>query len=629
MQTTTANYQTEEARQAGAKPKFYVTFMRTYKTFGSSDYSSGTHTNTEFSGGALQLQGGQSSGNWVSATLDTGHLTPNIIFDKITWTETLNGGTVTVQIRTASTEETVSSASYVTYTNATLDHTERYRYYQIKVSITKTGSTPTIETLKVRHKALIPKSTSDYIDLGVIDYGISVDYFDSYSGDVTIEVANESHQFDVNHSSSYIFDLDYYYQPLEIWAGFQLEDSSIEWLNQFIGEIEGVRAYSGIGTKRTALITARDFFYRKFTNTRIGKPLSTGDPNPYMQGKRYRVPCKEIDESNYIYQFYCQQSITSIDAVYIRDSEAQKWVTAPSNTPSVSTKTITFASDPGAEVAVDITVSATNHPIDVMYDILQNELSLDSDNYDSTSMDATKSDTTGIVVGVSFDNMTIYEAFKYLLKSIDASMFIEGGQLKVKTYQPDREATQTFTTSVQKGIEVIDSIGEVQNKIGIFYGNYTDDTDYYVEAANNDSIDKYGELTKDVFSFKYEDPVTITSTLRLVERMLHWLDRQKLQYTLFKVTVPLEIMRTEIFDIVGVTDTQHGLSDVSMLVLAKKVKLGGFNKDPEGQLLCIRYTHYDDQLWLYWNESDATTYLRYLVDYPVPAQQESFQAYYY
>lgn len=604
MQATTEGYQTEEAKHTGAQPDVYLAIMRTSRSIVSADYSAGAHTNTEFVDSNLQLQAGQASGNWASAVIDSAHLTPNVIFDKITWTQTLNGGTVTVQIRTATTSGGVSSASYVTYTNATLNHTARYRYYQVKISLTKVTSTPTISSVVIRHKALIPKNS--YKNLGTINYGVDIDFTQAFTGDLSFEVDNKSNPWDKHQSSSYIYNIDYYFELIEVWAGFVVSGTT-EWLQQYVGEMLDITTDSGNGASYNATISSRDYLYRKLMNTIIGRPSSAGTPQPYMAGKRYRVPCKETDTTNFIYSFYCQQSVTSIDAVYVRDTTGQKWVTAPSNSTNTTTKTVDFAADPQSEVAVDITVDTDTHPIDIMKDILDNELSLGSDYYDSTVLDTVKDRTSGLEVGCSFDNISVYDAFSALAKALDAVSYIEGGLFKCKNYWPEITSTQSFGEDAHRHIVMKDSIAEVQNKIGVFYGDYDDNKTDYLEVKDQDSIDDYGELTKDNFSFKYNDPVSITAIIALEEIVGHWLFRQNYQYEYFNIDLRMEILRAEIFDVIELTTTKHNLTSAKMFLLTENISMTDFN----GTIEAIRYPEIN---WAFASDNGDTEDLYYMVD---------------
>lgn len=617
MQSTSNEYQTEEAKNVGAKPHVYVAFMRTIKEFEDVDFADDStseciHTNTEYidSSDILQLQdadesSGEMTGNWVSEILDSGHLTPNVIFDKITWTETLNGGTITVQIRTANTSGGIAAASYVTYNNNTLDHTERYRYYQVKISLVEGTSSPELSALKIRHKALIPRT--DYKSLGTINYGLDIDFFSCTAGSVSITVDNKAHQFTKYQPTSYIYNIRYYYQLLEIWAGFELPDTSIEWLQQFVGEIERIQTDSGLEARYNAVIMARDFIYRKLTNTVIGRPTSAGIPQPYMSGKRYRVLCKETDSDNYIYSFYCQQTITSIDAVYVRNTGNQKWITAPSNSTNAVTKTVDFVADPESEVAVDITVNSVDHPCDIIEDILINELGLDSEYYDSTSLETVKTRLSSLSVGVAFEKISIYQALQQLMRSIDGAMFIEGGVLKIVNYWPTLVSNQSFGVGVHNHVEMEDLVSEVQNKVSVFYGNYNDDNTQYIEILESTSIDNYGELTKESFDFRFQAQVSIASETYIGSIVGHWLYRQQYQYEKYVVTLFLEVLRQEIFDVITLTDTKHNLTDALMLTLSQDINLDKFS----GSFTSIRYPEIN---WAFGSDTGDTEDLYYAVD---------------
>ncbi|OGS40459.1 MAG: hypothetical protein A3K77_00475 [Euryarchaeota archaeon RBG_13_31_8] len=855
MQSTSAGYQTEEAKSGSATPQVYVAMMRTNRSIVSADYAGGVHTNTEFVGSELRLQPGKTSGNWVSAVIDSGHLTPNIIFDKISWTETLNGGTVTVQIRTAATSGGVASATYVTYVNGTIYHVERYRYYQLKVSLvgvevdtnqglvlistkdgqalindagqdftsyagdgssneysivvkdvgedeatgylgaegtgitygaethddsnaaadpnsseadaitgwaadptggtvtsvstdpnvgsyhfrvqagvawegilaasgttptvagklyiitydikvisgrwqarvrdsgdantiesletnitvaswtsktsywtavgtnerinilcdsgageayidnisikeiltvpantgikiysTQNGSTqnftsvsgsfnpnesltysvyssPTISSLVVRHKALLPKGS--YTNLGTFNYGVNTDFNESFCGDMTFELDNKSHQWRKYQSDSYIYGIDYRLKLIEVWAGFSVSGTT-EWLLQYLGEIQKIDVDSGVNASYNAKMTTLDYLHTLLTKTMLGKPSSTGTPQPYMSGKRYRVLCKETN--TFVYSFYCEQTITSIDAVYIRDTNIQKWITAPENTTSAINKTVTFTTDPGTEVAVDITVDSNEHPIETIYDIIQNKLSLSSDYYNSTILDLIKSRTSGLEVGVNFEMISVFDAFKELGKILDCGFYIENGQIKFNHYWPMVTTTQTFTEDHHKNVAIRETINEVQNKVSCFFGNYDDDKTDYAEISDTESIADLGELSASSFSFKYSDVISCTNKIKIQEVLGHWLFRQKYQFEEFKIDLRLQPLRSEIFDKFTLTSTEDNLTTVAMILLAKNTML----TDLSGQIIAIRFP--EEEEWFYFNDDENGDNLSYFVD---------------
>ena len=615
--SVSAEYTTEESKPAGAKPKFYVAFMRTKKSYVTADYTAGSHTNTEFTASKLQLSAGQSSGNWISAVTDTAHLVANAIIDLITWTEVLNGGTVTVEIRSAAASGDVPAATLAEYTNNTLDHTARFRYFQIKISFTSVNGSPTVAALVLRHKALIPRD--EYVSLGSVNYGVSFDFNSISAGGATIQVDNTLDQWDKRDSASYIYQKTIYFQKLEIWAGFELADTTEEWLLQFLGEIESIQ----VGGETTATITARDFLYRKLMNTKIGRPDSDGMPSPYMAGKRYRVLCIETDTGSHIFSFYCQQSISSIDETYVRDSTSNKWETASPSGTSTANKTVTFAADPAAEVAVDITIDTNDHPCDIITDVIENELSLEADEYDATTIATTKTNSgADMAIGVSFDNISIMQAFQLLGQLLDAAIFIEGGVLKVISYYPDTDESFTFDDSDHKNLSIADSVSEVQNTASIFYGDYDDDKTNYLEIQTTDSVTDYGELSRQDFSFKYSDPVSLISTSVAGGVLGRWLGRQDDQYEIIKFSLPLEILAVEIMDIVTLTASKHTISALKTQAYSKSLNLD----DLSGTLTVL---FYPGAQWLYWNDADPTEDLRYLLDSPVSAADEEYKSYYW
>jgi len=619
-QSASAAYQTQEAKVAGAKPQYYIAFWRTSKVFAAADYAAGTHDNTEFASSNLQLSVGETSGSWTSEVIDTGHLTPNTIIDYITWTETLNDGTVTVEIKSAAASGDVPAASAVEYTNATLDHTARYRYIQIIITFTTTDASSTVTALTVRHKALIPRD--EYRSLGSISYGTGIDFTNISAGGASVELDNTAYQWDKRNSASYIYQKSFYFQKLEIWAGFELADTTIEWLLQYIGEIESLTTGSGGDAEGSASISTRDFLFRKLANTIIGTPTAAGAPSPYMAGIRYRVPCIETDADNHIFSFYCQQSITSIDETYTKDSISNKWVVASPSSTSTANKTVTFANDPGANVSVDITVNANNHPCDWVTDILTNELSLNADQYDATSISTTETQTSDLVASCSFDNISVLEAMKQIARILDAAVFIENGVFKLIHWYPDVDETLTFTDALIQGIQITDSISEIQNLARIYYGNYNENKTDYSEISLTDSVTDYGELPSDDLDYTYEAPITLISSTEAEANIGHFLDRQSNQKEVIVVNLPLEILRVEIMDVIAITAAKHSFTLQKCQVYSKDITLDSYN----GKITVIQYS---GAQFMYFQDSGATEDLFYFVDDPVPSSQEDYKSYFY
>jgi len=136
----------------------------------------------------------------------------NCIFDKMSWTEG-GTGTVTAYLRSAATSGGVSAASWVEYTNGELDHTERYRYYQVKIEfIEGSDGSPEVSNLVVRHKALIPRS--DYNSLGPVNCGVDIDFSSFSAGNVSITLDNKSSHYDKYQAASYIYGINFYHFKL-------------------------------------------------------------------------------------------------------------------------------------------------------------------------------------------------------------------------------------------------------------------------------------------------------------------------------------------------------------------------------------------------------------------------------
>ena len=468
-------YLVEQNKAIGAKPKYYVGFNTKIDSIDITEnpiisaggsqagfcLPGGFH-NTEIKDDKLRLILGKDSGYWISVPYDSGHLTPNIIYERFTWNQTCSG-TITIQIKTATTEANLPTATWATYTNDNADHTERNRWYQIKIlfehnnmsKISAGGSQCAfcllglseisaggsqggicidgaliINTLVLTHKALIPQN--DYMSIGSIGYGVDLDFVKNIAaGSFNVSLDNSAQQWSKYSSNSYIYNIEYYYNPIELWAGFELSDGTIEYLKQFVGLIESLNTDA---KKLIAIIKSRDLLYHKLYSKKIGTPLSDGSPRAFMAGKRYRVLLKnDSNFSDKIYWFYCQQNITSIDAVYSKNADSGIWTVIDPADYAAGTEIITFDTAPTTDVSVDITINTTNHPIDIIQDIIA-DIGGTSADYNANSFAVTKAATSTTVIGVAFENISAGEAIKQLCRTIDAAAYIEGGELYVKVY---------------------------------------------------------------------------------------------------------------------------------------------------------------------------------------------------
>lgn len=131
--SVTDQYETNENASL-SKPRSYVAILRGTKSdFIEND--GGTHDGTEKSGDTIQLEAGSGEGTWISPVYDSGLLTPFVMYDLVEWTETLNGGNISVYIRTGRDQNAIEGKEWDEVTNGTLRHKLGFRYYQIKIVI--------------------------------------------------------------------------------------------------------------------------------------------------------------------------------------------------------------------------------------------------------------------------------------------------------------------------------------------------------------------------------------------------------------------------------------------------------------------------------------------------------------
>ncbi|GAG21283.1 unnamed protein product, partial [marine sediment metagenome] len=223
---------------------------------------------------------------------------------------------------------------------------------------------------------------------------------------------------------------------------------------------------------------------------------------------------------------------------------------------------------------------------------------------------------------VSFNNISVMQAFQMLGQLLDAAIFIEGGVLKVIAYYPDIDESFTFDDSDHENLSIADSVAEVQNTASIFYGDYKDDKTNYLQLQIADSVTAYGELSAQDFNYKYADPVSLISTTEASGILGRWLSRQDDQWEVLKFSLPLEILSAEIMDIIALTAAKHSISGMKVQVYAKSLNLDNYS----GTLTVL---YYPSAQWLYWLDSSPTEDLRYLLDYPVSSADEEYKSYYW
>lgn len=345
--SATDQYTTQEDA-AVSTPHSYVAILRETASSLISD-DGGTHDGTEKSGTTIVVSAGNDTGTWISPVYESGMLTPFVIYDLIEWTETLNGGSVSVYIRSDIDRNAVAEGSWVEVTNGSIRHTLGYRYYQIKITL---SGSAVIESLSVRYKGVVPPE--EYSSISEIRSGPDIDLHRIQSGTCRVSFDNRQGQWEKRNVASYIYDKKVFGNILEVWIGFEdpsigfdasesdftvlssdyegtvldsIGDDSdysvtsigfdyswgditvgspictneynyfdiVEWNLVYLGEVEDLVTVSGIGVSIDAEIQAYDYLHSKLQTTKIGTPSAAGLPQPYIQGRRYRNPVQEIE----------------------------------------------------------------------------------------------------------------------------------------------------------------------------------------------------------------------------------------------------------------------------------------------------------------------------------------------
>ena len=576
----------------------------------------------------------QLSGYYETDVIDTEKTTDWVIYEKVLWDEVTTGsGSIKCYIRTASTSSDVANAVYEEVTNGTIYHKKRKRYFQLKFTLDRTDPNDTVELSNIRVVAKGYIGMDEIKDLGSIDYGVGIFMDEVRAGENTIRLDNSNNQWLTSNANGYVYNKLIYGMLIEIWAGVWT-GSDYEWTLQWRGIIESIEYEAGIHSKKEVKITSRDFIYDKLIKTKIGTPASNGDPQPVMFYKRYRVPCKEIDDTNHIYQIYVKNSILSIDAVYKRNNKLDRWETV-SATKDVGSKQVTLSADPQGIVAVDILVNYHSNPITVIYRLLVDYLELENDYIDYDSIALAFSRTYGLTVGCSFEDITILEAIRYLLTIADSCLYVEEGKIKVWAYYPDQVPAIDLDESDYRLISISEDGSNIQNKLIVPYANYEDNKSQIIVKKNNYSINVFGEKAY-TYRYTFQDPVSVVETVTMASDIVEKIVRRR--STLLQV-ITLEVYskvnRININDVVRITNSELGYTDLEFRVTDKMVNL----LDLTGMITLVRYIR---ENWLYFGVEPTDPnyklgYDRYFVDYydvgidggGVPEDQVPYMSYFY
>ncbi|MFH1441368.1 MAG: hypothetical protein ABIH18_04955 [Candidatus Omnitrophota bacterium] len=153
-----------------------------------------------------------------------------------------------------------------------------------------------------------------------------------------------------------------------------------------------------------------------------------------------------------------------------------------------------------------------------------------------------------------------------------------------KVYYSSDSVGQSFTNSISQDISFSDDISEIENVISVPYGPYKEDTTKLLDSRDDTSIDTYGSYSRSSLSFTYEDIVSIhADDISAYETSLdQLLNRMKGEVELVTISVPLQILRTSIFDIIGITNTKLNFQNKKFWVLEVSKNFDTFSGEITG-----------------------------------------------
>jgi hypothetical protein len=579
-------------------------FADWHSFFGSPGLG-GAASDTTFSatdGEAITMSGAVLHAAWESSAIDSKFTTPEVIWPKINWAET---GTVAAFFRSATSAAGLSSQSYTTVTKNTLDNTFRERWGQIKFTLdraTSVNTSPTIKGITMAVKAVLPGSNL-MNPLPSLYSAVGKDLLSPGGGsDSNFRLDGRGRQWDELFAGSYSTNRNILKDYFELWVGMKLPDSGRrEYVQVYSGRLHSL-SFSGTTPRNTDIYT-RNPILDKLGQTILGTPTATGTPNPYHSGTRFREPLIETDNTNFEWTLYSNRNPVFITAVYegtekISLAAGRNTIQrAPNAEPfkgesgissiweptdlgySISGKKVFFTAPVANQVTVDVTFEGNvNHPIDIIKDILITQVGLESFQIDSTNIDAIKTDTAGMAVGVRFENMSALDAITRLCRSMDAFFFIDGEQFTIRRYQSLTASGLNFSDSDYGGFSVSkDQIAIINSGI-VPFGNYNEDREKAATVIDDASAQDYGaqRLTDQYpdFSYTYQDPISMDAKADVDVFLGSAIGRMADPKRIYSVSnVSLKALRLELGDRITLTNAFLVITNRPAIVLEKNLNL--------------------------------------------------------
>src|SRR3990167_1910197 len=366
----------------------------------------------------------------------------------------------------------------------------------------------------------------------------------------------------------------------------------------FSGKMEQIELDS---ISRSAQVVTRGRLLDKLSNAVIGgKDIVSGQPSPYGAGRRYRDLLVEINASSRIWNYYLKQAVTSINNVYTRNVETNLWreIFSGSYSASVIDNTITFQSDANiqGDVAIDVTINTLDHPVEIIKDILENEVSV---GYNASQLDRVVAGFPDFSVGVKLEDVSGFDSVSKLARILDVAVYESGEKINFVSLQTMLPSTITIESRDYKNIKVNRGKLKVANKYSIPYGNYWDDRSKVVASSDSLSIASFGVRDISViyggeYSYTYEDQISCNDPgpiVNLVTKLKLRLPFQKEAFSIEDVfSKPL---RMELGDKAIINNPFFGFSDKLIAIHEKSLSFKG----RKANIGAMGYSLYDQFLF--------------------------------
>ena len=505
------SYIIAEAATSRAEMAFCLSMRKTNLSGGTL----GTKNNIIIAGNTFSLSAGATRGSWISASKNTSHPVRDTLF-RLGWDQVLGEGAIAVYLRSATVGSELGSVAWANasqFSNSVLSYYRHKKWGQVKIKLTRSeaaSDTPQVSTIAIEGRAIVPNS--EVLIYPTVQHSIGKDFLGIMASQMRVGTDNKDRKWDELYAQSYVYGRNYLNDQMDLYAGLKLDSGRVEYLPIFSGKTDQLGLDS---VTKMANFSVRGNLLDNLNNVVVGgENIITGLPQPYGAGRRYRDLLVETNSVLRIWTYYSKQTPTAINNVYTRNVENNLWrvFTVASYTASTPNKTITFTADANiqGDVAMDVTINSKQHPVIILKDILDNEVSI---KYNSTQLTKIEAGYPDFVAGVRFESMSGFEAVTRLARVLDMAVYESADKLNFVSLQAMLPSTHTISQSDYKEMQVTRTKLKIANKYSIPYGDYWDDKTKIVAGSDSNSIASFGVRDLSIiyggeYSYTYTDPIS-------------------------------------------------------------------------------------------------------------------------